>query len=205
MSRRILAWAIPAIAYAAFFAWYTNLSGPLDEEETAGYLALLEANEMPPESIATLRRFMEEDSGDDFYVLNALDLRDTPEQIGEVGPDESSEEVLGRYMAHMYPELLRRACHPTLFGPAVAPVIDLVGLEDADGWTAGGFMRYRSRRDLLDIATNPVFREKHGYKLAALDKTIAYPIEPVINLGELRFLLALIALLLALALDRRRA
>jgi hypothetical protein len=51
---------------------------------------------------------------------------------------------------------------------------------------------------MLDIATNPAFRANHSYKIAALDKTIAYPIEPVINLGEPRFLVALILLVIAL-------
>jgi hypothetical protein len=204
MSRRSLVWILPAIAYALFFSWYTNLSGSLDEEEIAAYLAVFEANELPPERIEMLRRFMEQDTGDDFYMLNTLDLRDEPERVGEVGPGETSEEVMDRYMAHMYPELFKRACHPAIFGYAVAPALDLVGIDGAEEWTAGAMFRYRSRRDMLDIATNPEFRANHVYKLAALDKTIAYPIEPVINLGEPRLLLALVAFIVALVLDRRR-
>jgi len=203
MTRRSLAWGLPTIAYALFFAWYTNLSGPLDEEEIAAYLALFEANDLPPERVEMLRRFMEQDSGDDFYMLNTLDLRDEPERVGEVRPGETSEEVMDRYMAHMYPELFKRACHPAIFGYAVAPALDLVGIDGAEEWTAGAMFRYRSRRDMLDIATNPAFRANHVYKLAALDKTIAYPIEPVINLGEPRLLLALVAFSVALVLDRR--
>jgi hypothetical protein len=198
MSKRSLTWAIPAIVYVVFFAWYTNLSGPLDSEEIAQYLDRFETAELAPERIAVLRRFMEEDSGDDFYMLNALDLRAEPERVGEVAAGETSEEVMGRYMAHMYPELFRRACHPVLFGQAVAPALDLVGIEGAEEWTAAAMFRYRSRRDMLDIATNSAFRANHIYKLAALDKTIAYPIEPLINLGEPRFLVALILLVIAL-------
>jgi hypothetical protein len=198
MSKRSLTWGIPAIVYVVFFAWYTNLSGPLDSEEIAQYLDRFETAELAPERIAVLRRFMEEDSGDDFYMLNALDLRAEPERVGEVEAGETSEEVMGRYMAHMYPELFRRACHPALFGQAVAPALDLVGIEGAEEWTAAAMFRYRSRRDMLDIATNPAFRANHIYKLAALDKTIAYPIEPLINLGEPRFLVALILLVIAL-------
>jgi hypothetical protein len=198
MSKRSLTWGIPAIVYVVFFAWYTNLSGPLDSDEIAQYLDRFETAELAPERIAVLRRFMEEDSGDDFYMLNALDLRAEPERVGEVAAGETSEEVMGRYMAHMYPELFRRACHPALFGQAVAPALDLVGIEGAEEWTAAAMFRYRSRRDMLDIATNPAFRANHLYKLAALDKTIAYPIEPLINLGEPRFLVALILLVIAL-------
>jgi hypothetical protein len=198
MSKRSLSWGIPTIVYVVFFAWYTNLSGPLDSDEIADYLDRFETAELAPERIAMLRRFMEEDSGDDFYMLNALDLRAEPERVGEVAVGETSEEVMGRYMAHMYPELFRRACHPVLYGQAVAPALDLVGIEGAEEWTAAAMFRYRSRRDMLDIATNPAFRANHRYKFAALDKTIAYPIEPLINLGEPRFLVALILLVIAL-------
>jgi len=198
MSNRSLTWALPAIAYIAFFAWYTNLAGPFDDDEIAHYLQTFESAGLAPERIATLRRFMQEDSGDDFYMLNALDYRDVPERVGEVEVGETSEEVMGRYMAHMFPELLRRACHPAIFGQAVAPALDLVGIEGAEEWTAAAMFRYRSRRDMLDIATNPDFRANHIYKFAALDKTIAYPIEPQVNVGEPRFVVALILLVASL-------
>jgi hypothetical protein len=201
MSSSRLVWGIPLIAYVVFFAWYTNLAGPLTADEITRYLQYFETAELAPERIAMLRRFMEEDTGDDFYMVNALDLRAEPERVGEVQPGESSEEVMGRYMAHMYPELLRRACHPAIYGLAVAPALDLAGIEGAEEWTAAAMFRYRSRRDMLDIATNPDFRANHIYKLAALDKTIAYPIEPMINLGEPRFVVALILLVMAFGLQ----
>ena len=201
MSRSRWIWGIPAIVYVAFFAWYTNLAGPLGADEIEHYLGLFEAADLEPERIAMLRRFMDEDTGDDFYMVNALDLRAEPDRVGEVEPGETSEEVMGRYMAHMLPELLRRACHPAIYGPAVAPAMDLVGIAGAEEWTAAAMFRYRSRRDMLDIATNPAFRDKHLYKLAALDKTIAYPIEPAINLGEPRVLVALVLLVISLGLQ----
>jgi len=200
MTIRRATWAIPAIVYIVFFSWYTNLAGPLNDDEIARYVHLFETAGLAPDRIATLRLFMEEDTGDDFYMINALELRAEPESVGEVEAGETSEQVMGRYMAHMYPELFRRACHPAFFGQAVAPALDLVGIEGADEWTAAALIRYRSRRDMLDIATNPDFRAHHIYKLAALDKTIAYPIEPTINLGEPRFLVALILIVIALAL-----
>ena len=64
-------------------------------------------------------------------------------------------------------------------------------------------MRYRSRRSFLDIVTIPETMERHDFKVAALDKTIAYPIETVLNLGDLRVLLGLVLLSTAALLDRR--
>ncbi len=201
MGRRLAVWGLPGLLYLSFFAWYTSFAGPLTPDEIESYLARMEANGIPAEGIATLRAFMESDTGGDFLMLNAIDLRDAPRRIGEVGPDETSQQVLDRYMAHMYPELFRRACHPVFFGPAVARVMDLEGITGAEDWTHGGLVRYRSRRDLLEIASNPAFHGPHEYKIAAMEKTIAYPVEPMLNLGEPRLLLGLLLLVIAMALE----
>ena len=108
-------------------------------------------------------------------------------------------------MEHMNAELFRRACHPTIMGQAVGPAIDLVGMEEiskAEDWTAGLFMRYRSRRSLMEIITIPETLGRHEFKIAALDKTIAYPVEASLNLGDPRWLLGLILVALASVLDR---
>jgi hypothetical protein len=61
--------------------------------------------------------------------------------------------------------------------------------------------RYRSRRALLEIITNPAFGGKHEFKTAALEKTIAYPMEPQLYLGDPRLLLGLILLALTALID----
>jgi len=43
----------------------------------------------------------------------------------------------------------------------------------------------------MEIVTNPATRGRHAFKVAALDKTIAYPIETEIYLGDPRLILAL--------------
>ena len=95
-------------------------------------------------------------------------------------------------MAFMFPELLSRACHPILNGSAAAPALDLMNAAGMERWTAGAGMRYRSRRDLLDIATNPDFDGAHAFKVAAMRKTIAFPIDPWLQLGDPRLVLGLL-------------
>jgi hypothetical protein len=107
-------------------------------------------------------------------------------------------------MEHMIPALLIRASHPIFMGPAVYPAMDVVGIEGAENWNAGALMRYRSRRDFLEIVTNPVFKDKHHFKTAALEKTIAYPIEPDLQLGDPRLLLGLLLLALTSLTDLAR-
>jgi hypothetical protein len=61
--------------------------------------------------------------------------------------------------------------------------------------------RYRSRRDLFEIGMNPVFEERHEYKVEALDKTIAIPVEtPFIT--DLRFILFVFLLFVGFLIER---
>ena len=62
-------------------------------------------------------------------------------------------------------------------------------------------MRYRSRRDMLEITINPAFSGSHEFKVAAMKKTIAFPLDPWFQLGDPRFVLALILGLIASVLS----
>ena len=63
-------------------------------------------------------------------------------------------------------------------------------------------MRYRSRRTFMEIITHPDMVDRHEFKIAALDKTIAYPIEMQLYLSDPRLLLGLILLIVTLMLDK---
>ena len=61
---------------------------------------------------------MRSDTGDDFVILNALDLRDQPLQVAGVEPGETSEDVLARYSEPFLGKALLSAAHPVMFGAA---------------------------------------------------------------------------------------
>ena len=82
---------------------------------------------------------------------------------------------------------------------------DSIGVEGVDVWDMGGLVRYRSRRDFLEIVTDPAFSGKHHFKAAALEKTIAFPVEPDFNLGDPRLLLGLLILSLSALADARHS
>jgi hypothetical protein len=105
-------------------------------------------------------------------------------------------------MDYMWPALLARACHPVAFGEAAGASLDVLGIEGAGHWSQGALMRYRSRRDMMEIATNPAFREAHVYKFAAMAKTIAFPIDPWGQLGDPRLVLFGVLAVVGLSLDR---
>ena len=67
MTRTRWIWLVLAILYAAFFSWYTSFGGPLSDEEIDRYVTLIAEREdpPPPERLERLRRFLEEDPGDE--------------------------------------------------------------------------------------------------------------------------------------------
>jgi hypothetical protein len=198
---RLALWLVPALLYAGFWVWYTPLGGPLTAAEIDRILARVESAGGNSERSARLRRFMEEDTGRQFIMVNVIDMADDPVELPATGPGASAADLMSHYMEHMYSELFKRACHPVLLGEAVFGALDLVGIDGAESWSHVGLMRYRSRRDMIEIATDPAFGGRHEYKVAALDKTIAYPVEPQLYLSDLRFLLALALLALVALVD----
>jgi hypothetical protein len=207
MTRTRWVWAILTGLYMVFFSWYTSFGGPLSDEEIAHYIELIEHRvpAPPPERLAMMRKFLEEDTGDDFVMINVIDMYETPLQIEGVEPGETSDEVLGKYMEYMYPALFARACHPVIYGQAANTAMDLMNADGMERWTVGAGMRYRSRRDMLEIATNPAFAGSHEFKVAAMRKTIAFPIDPWMQLGDPRVLLALLLGLIGCGFSWREA
>ncbi len=198
--RRIL-WGSTALLYLLFFFWYTNTGGALNDEEIAMYIERFTEVDRDPETVERIRRFMEEDTGDDFVMINLMHLNPNPPNLPLTGDGAEAAELLDAYMEYMYPALFSRASHPIFAGPAVNTAMDLHNMEGFELWSQGVLMRYRSRRDLMEIASNPAFDERHEYKLGGLMKTVAFPIESQMNLGEPRLLLFLLLFSVAAAID----
>ena len=203
-SRRKL-WLGSIVLYALFFSWYTDFGGPLTETEIQAYIAKTANLNLggDPLSRGALLEFMRNDTGGQFLMLNAVDLAKNPPQMKGAPPDADGQTLIDLYMEHMIPALLSRASHPVAVGKSVADSLDLLGIEGAQSWSHGAIMRYRSRRTLIDIIGNPEFYSRHDFKLAGLEKTIAYPIEPRIYVGDLRLLVGLFMLAITALLDAR--
>jgi hypothetical protein len=95
-------------------------------------------------------------------------------------------------------------------GPAAGRYLEYWGVEPDPGWTFAGVIRYRSRRDMMELATDPAFDPAHAYKIAAMTNTLAFPVSPaLVMLGPRVWVGLLLALLAALAhvvlQSRRRA
>jgi len=201
MSTRVKIWLTSALIYLSFFAWYTDMGGPLSDIEVEEFVAALTAAGNDPEEIAMIEQFGREDSGRQFLMVNNVDYNENPPRVEGAEPGADAEQLMARYMEHMFPALLARASHPAVMGPAVFRTMDLAGIEGAEQWDTNALFRYRSRRTFLEIVSNPAFSGKHDFKAAALDKNIAFPIEPKLYLGDLRLVLGLFLLALTAIID----
>lgn len=200
-SLRLWVWLLPSLLYGVFWLWYTPLSGPMRQDEVDQIVATLEQRGAEPETIERLRTFFEEDDGRSFVIVNIIDLADDPVELPATGPGASASDLMGHYMEHMWPALFSRASHPVFAGSSIAPSVDVVGIDGAQEWGSAALMRYRSRRDLWAITSHPSFGDRHDYKIAALEKTIAFPVAPQIFLGDPRLILLLILVSVLSLLD----
>ena len=199
-------WISLLVIYSSFFIWYTDFGGKLSDDEIKSYYSKFESNALKdgrvlePRTMELLQKFMEEDSGKQFLMVNVIDMSENPTFPDGTVSKESADNLMNEYMKHMYGEILKRASHPVFIGSAVNGSMDLVGIENAEFWETAALFRYKSRRAFLEIVTHPDMNSKHKYKIAALEKTIAFPVETQLYLGDPRLLLGFIFLILGLLL-----
>ena len=91
--------------------------------------------------------------------------------------------------------------HPVFGGTVSAKAIDHIGAKETKEWDQVGIMRYRSIRDMMEIANNEIFAERHEYKTNALLKTIAIPVSAPFFL-DFRIIMFMFLLSITLIIDR---
>lgn len=180
--RSFWGWVVASVLYAVFLSWYVNWTGPLSPQEVETYLTRIQA--ASPTAIAhndldVLRRFLSEDDGGEFYMLNLVRIAD-----GDVpGPDgvkRPAREAMAQYTDMFLPALFARGGHPAIFARKAGGYFDAWGVEPDPGWTAMGYMRYRSRRDMVELVSDPRFGGAHDFKFAAMPQTYSFPTHPML-------------------------
>ena len=191
-------WGAALLGYGLFALWYDNWRGPLDAQEIDVLIERARTQgHIEPDRLATVRAFLEADDGGEFFMLNLLRVQ--PEPIPVPGSDEKrpAREVMEGYTKHFMPALFRRAGHPALIGRAAGGYVEHWGVEPDPGWSVAGVIRYRSRRDMMELATDPAFEPAHAFKIAALANTLAFPLSPAFVVAGPRIWVALVFALLA--------
>jgi hypothetical protein len=199
-------WLGAALLYAAFRAWYDNWRGPLRADEVEHLVAAMHGTPGAAlNDLDVLRRFLEADDGREFYMLNLVKLAPGEVPHPKTGLPTRARTLLRAYIRPFLSLLIRSGGHPALQATKVGGYVDAWNVPPDPGWSFVGMMRYRSRRDLAELATDPRFAAAHPFKIAAMPVTASFPTAPsfVLLLGPriwVALVLALAAALLQLAL-----
>ena len=185
--------------YTIFFAWYSNLNKPLTDTEVENYLNILQKSSSNQESLDAINKFLSNDDGKQFIMVNLLSYSDNPPLLEKTEGAKNGKELVDYYTSFMFKEMFTRASHPVIFGSVVGPSIEVIGMQNARSWDEVGLIRYRSRRDMMEIIINPEFQNRHAYKIGGLERTIASPMQPSIFIDG-RFIFFLMLLLLYLSI-----
>ncbi|WP_026941531.1 hypothetical protein [Hellea balneolensis] len=171
-------WIVAALAYLVFAAWYFNWKGPLGPDEVTRLVAQMEKNSsQSPTDPDIIRKFLETDDGKEFVMLNLVRLHTGEVAHPETGQMTTSPEILQGYFGPFSKALFRKAGHPVFMGRKKGGYIDSWNSAADEDFQVVGAMRYRSRRDLMTLVSDPRFSDSHKFKLAAIDGTISFPMQ----------------------------
>jgi hypothetical protein len=182
--RTFLVWLPALVLYAAFLNWYVNWRGPLKPAEVEGYMARLRASalaETGRNQIDIVRQFLERDDGREFFMLNLVKI--SPNKVADpiTGEPRPARDVLNGYTRVFMRALFGRGGHPALVARKIGGYVDAWGVEPDPGWSIIGYMRYRSRRDLVELVLDLRFGGAHAFKFAAMPSTFSFPTQPTLQ------------------------
>ena len=110
-------WGLALLGYAAFLGWYVNWRGPLSKAEIESLMAQMMASNVghgDQDEMPVIRRFLEEDDGREFFMLNVIRLSETDVEDPDTGELRPVRQVMAGYTRMFMPALFARGGHPAL-------------------------------------------------------------------------------------------
>ena len=150
----ILIWAIAVLIDLGVRLWYDGLRKPLTAAEVDEYTRLFEERAGADDEVdlAVMRKFLEEDDGKEFIMMNLLQYNPSPMKHPDTGLDAQAESILQEYFRPLMGQVIRRAGHPVLAGRAVGGYLDAWHTPPDPGWHGAGLIRDRSRSDTIALS-----------------------------------------------------
>lgn len=201
MRGTLIIWLGALVLFGIFHVWYGGWRGPLTPQEVEKFLEEIdgiEAYRGQPEARDRIRAFLLGDDGREFFMVNVWRLREAAEPVAGSTQSETPQELLNRYSTAFLPEIASRAGWLVAAGRAASPDLERWGVAPEADWQMFGLVRYRSRRDLIEVVTNEKFHDIHPFKFAAIEATRAFPVAPALIVFGPRLVLGLVLLVLAL-------
>ncbi len=177
------------LALAGFHVWHTPLRGPLSDTEIDRFLSTQqETGGAAWTDAEAFEAFLRADDGRPFVMINLMEVRD----VAAYPADFASEAAAGvdaerAYGQAVLPLLLARGSYPIARAERHQTIINSVG-EDAANFDSLALVRYRSRRDLIDMISSEPFLSAELHKWASLENTLVAPARATTSFQLLGFL-----------------
>ena len=198
MSTPLIIWGTAFILYTIFWLWYVGFRKPLSKADVEYYInQLKQFDGYKNRDLSGLRQFLENDTGKSFVMVNSVLLKKKPDIVEGVKEGDTSLQTLINYHKPFMKLMLKKGGIGIFQGRVAGKSVDVINIENAEEWKISAINRFRSRRDFAEIMIHPLFHEKHELKFAALDKSIAYPVDPWFQLGGFPLTVGLVIALLA--------
>lgn len=175
------AWLVALAVYVAFRLWYDNWRGPLTQAEIDSFMAKATESKMGEYSDpAVIRAFLEADDGREFIMSNLVGLHVQKVPHPFTGTPTEGLKLLQEYAKLFIKVLFRHGGHPMMAMRKLGGYVDSWNTPPDPGWHVVGAMRYRSRRDMMELATDPALKEVHPLKAAGTAVTFSFPAEVIV-------------------------
>jgi hypothetical protein len=197
--------AVLGVLYLAFVVWYGGHGTPMTQPEIDALFAkIAERAKNEPNPDGHLRDDLEtlaaSDDGNEFFMLNLIRYR--AKATYPAGPEYAAYgddplEADARYARAIMPYLLRHGGLPVFLGEGEGRFLDEPG--DTE-WQRVVLVRYRSRRDMLEMVADLAGQSVGVHKWASIEKTQVFPVRPILSFVFVRGLVATVFIALGLAL-----
>jgi len=177
-----LVWISAVALYVLFRVWYDNWRGPMSAKEVEQFETWINSRESQDEDVRrAMLDFLKSDDGKEFIMVNVIKFPDNEVTHPDTSEQVKPQRLLSEYTKPFMGAVFKAGGHPIIVTRAVGGYADAINAPNDPGWSAAGLVRYRSRRDMFKIVSSPMFDASHGYKLAAMASTFAYPTQKHIS------------------------
>lgn len=198
MKRLTLVLAPFVVALFGFHLWHTPFGGPLSDEEIQAFITTqAETGGADWTDTQAFVDFLNADDGKPFLMINLMEERDIavyPE--GYETANETGSEAARAYGSSVLPLLLSRGSYPVARAERQQTLINSVG-ELAGQFDSLAIVRYRSRRDLIDMISSGAFMASEVHKWASLENTLVAPSKSVMSFQMIGYLPTLLLAMIA--------
>ena len=175
-----------------WYQWGTQTLSPSDVD---AYMAVIEAQTQKPgakHDLPALRKFLSEDDGKPVYTVNLYKFHDAAEYPDASGFSGTGKQAYDRFSNVMISLMAKRGSHP-VFGS------NWVDQANSD-WDRIVIVRYRSRRDLVDLFATDDFAEASLHKWASLREHERMLVQ-ALHIPDGIYIIAMISIFIGIAIN----